>query len=294
MKRATLAAMTAALLVSTLSSLMPSRAQALPIPFELFTEAEPRTLRSHIPAENNPSVQKWVKFFSVDDRERFDRFMQRGALYKTLIQDILVEHGVPPEMYYLAMIESGFARRARSHARAVGVWQFMAPTAKLYGLRVDKEVDERMDVIRATRAAARHLKDLKNEFGSWYLAMAAYNCGSGCVRRAVRKHDSKDFWRLVRRRAIPSETANYVPKFQAAMLIARNPEKFGFERKTLYEFPLVRRVKVPAKTHLADVARKYNVPTRTLIALNQHLIRGHTPSGKSTYEIWIPKTKKNI
>src|SRR5690606_39262246 len=125
-------------------------------PLELFREI--KTLPAgkssrQIALEDGPLVRKWIRHFSRDDRARFDRFMTRGALYKALIQNILVENGVPSEFYYLAMIESGFSRLDRSHARAVGVWQFAASTARLYGLRVDKDVDERMDVIRSTRAA---------------------------------------------------------------------------------------------------------------------------------------------
>jgi membrane-bound lytic murein transglycosylase D len=269
-----------------------SRAFALPIPFELFREAEPRVLRVQIPLETNASIQKWVKYFNVEDRQRFDRFMVRGSFYKTMIQDTLVENGVPPEMYYLAMIESGFSRQARSSASAVGVWQFGRSTAKLYGLRVDKEVDERMDIIRSTRAAARLLKSLRGEFGSWYMAMAAYNCGVGCVRKAVRRGHSKDFWVLARRGVLPAETVNYVPKFQAAMTIARQPEQYGFEPKALYEFPVVRRVRVAGRLNVADISKRHLVPIGTILSLNPHLIRGQTPTSRKGYEIWLPKLRR--
>lgn len=265
-------------------------ARALPIPIELFRETEPRQVRRQIRYENGAIVKKWIRFFSVDDRERFDRFMQRGALYKDLIQDILIEQGVPAEMYYLAMVESGFARKAKSHAQAVGIWQFGAPTARLYGLRVDKYVDERLDVIRASRAAARHLRDLRAEFGSWNLAMAAYNCGVGCVRRAVRRGGSRDFWTLARARLLPSETVNYIPKFQAALQIGRNPKKYGFDRKTPYKFPVVRKVRVPRSTSLREIARRHKVSSEALIALNLHLLKARTPNG--SYEIWLPSKGK--
>lgn len=235
--------------------LLTASAHALPMALELFTISQPKTFPSKIPHEMNPQVEAWVKYFSVRDRARFDRFMGRGAMYKSLIQEILVENGVPSELYYLAMIESGFARRARSHASAVGVWQFIAPTGRRYGLRIDQDVDERMDVIRATRAAARYLKDLKTEFGSWYLAMAAYNCGENRVRRAVARAGTKDFWKLARARRLPAETINYIPKFQAAMVIARNPERYGFRRKTLYDFPSVDKIRVKGRIHLAERAR---------------------------------------
>jgi membrane-bound lytic murein transglycosylase D len=262
-------------------------ATALPIPFELFSEAEPREFRIQIPVETNREIQRWIHFYTRKDRERFARFMKRGALYKTLIQDILIEHRVPGEMYYLAMIESGFARRARSSAKAVGVWQFMPATARLYGLRVDREVDERLDLIRSTRAAARYLKDLKQEFGSWYLAMAAYNCGLGRMRRAVNRHQTRNFWRLARRDAIPDETANYIPKFQAAMIIARSPERYGFARNNLYDFPEVRRVRIAGRTQLREIARRHRVSITSIVSLNPHLLRGRTP--RTSYEVWIPR-----
>lgn len=267
-------------------------ALALPIPFELFREAEPRVMRTQIPEEMNPAVQKWIRYFAHEDRGRFDRFMHRGAFYKTLIQDILVENGVPPEMYYLAMIESGFARRARSRASAVGVWQFGRATARLYGLRVDQEVDERMDLIRSTRAAAHHLKELRAEFGTWYTAMAAYNCGVGCARRAIRRGHSRDFWTLARKGLWPVETANYVPKFQAAMAIAKNPHRYGFREKPLYEFPVVSRVRIPGRMRVAEIARRHGISPETILGLNPHLIRGETPSSRAGYEIWLPRSRR--
>lgn len=261
-------------------------AHALPIPLELFRETRPRPIRAQIRFENGALIKQWIRYFSVEDRERFDRFMKRGSLYKTLIQDILTEHGVPAEMYYLAMVESGFSRKARSHAQAVGVWQFAASTARLYGLRVDKEVDERLDIIRSTRAAARHLKELYAEFGSWNLAMAAYNCGVGCVRRAVRRGGTKDFWQLARKRLLPAETVHYIPKFQAALQIGRHPERYGFSRKKVYKFPLVRKVRVKEPVSLKQLAQKYRVPPSALISLNLHLLKGRVPKGG--YEVWLP------
>lgn len=270
-----------------LSVLQPAPAHAMPIPFELFSEAQPRALSVRIPAESNREVLRWVRYFTGRDRQRFARFMARGAFYKTLIQDILLENGVPSEMYYLAMIESGFARGARSSAKAVGVWQFMPATAKLYGLRVDREIDERLDIIRSSRAAAHMLKDLHREFGSWYLAMAAYNCGVGRVRSAIRKTRTHDFWRLAYRDALPDETANYIPKFQAAMSIARNPEKYGFQRLTNYDFPLLQRVRMPGRMGIGEIARRRGLSVKTIASLNPHLLNARTPI--APYDVWVPR-----
>ncbi|HVK60835.1 MAG TPA: lytic transglycosylase domain-containing protein [Bdellovibrionales bacterium] len=267
-----------------------SSAIAAPFPEGLLRPAAaPKPSYSEIPIESNHHVRAWIRYFTQDDRERFDRFMERGARYRILVQKILAENGVPEELYYLAMIESGYASRARSSAKAVGIWQFMAPTAREYGLRVDKEVDERLDIRRSTRAAARYLKGLEREFGSWYLAMAAYNGGLGRVRTAIRKHGTRDFWTLARRRALPAETIQYIPKFQAAMHIARNPAAYGFERKTHYKFPTVRRVRVQSRLPLKVVARKQRVPIASLQALNPHLLKGVTPpSRRGGYELWVP------
>ncbi len=265
-------------------------AHAVPIPFELFQESEPRVWQQKIRTESRPEVTMWIHYFTTRkrDRERFDRFMWRGALYKNLIQDILVEKGVPSELYYLAMIESGFTRSAKSSARALGVWQFGAATGRTSGLRIDREVDERLDIVRATRAAAVHLKSLHQQFGNWYLAMAAYNCGIGCVKRAVRRSGSHDFWKLAHGGYLPTETANYVPKFEAAMKITQNPASYGFEEKTYYEFPDLKPVRVTGGKKLQEVAATHGIPLRTLIALNPHLLHAQTPRESRSYKVWLP------
>jgi membrane-bound lytic murein transglycosylase D len=268
----------------------PSQASAASIPIELFRENRPKRFPTQIPTEVNSQVESWIRFYTGKDRARFDRYMQRGSLYKIMIQDILTQHGVPAELYYLAMIESGFSRKARSHAEAVGIWQFIAPTARRYGLRVDQIVDERLEVIRSTRAAARYLRDLHDEFGSWYLAMAAYNSGENRVRRAVKKTGSKNFWTIARKKALPTETIQYIPKFQAAMKIAKTPERYGFQRKRFYDFPVVKKVKIRQRMKFADVARKHRVSKQTLVALNPHLLQGKIPRGG--YEIWIPENTR--
>jgi membrane-bound lytic murein transglycosylase D len=268
--------------------------EALASPFPpgfLTPTSTPRPSYTSIPMESNAYVRRWVKFFSVRDRARFDRFMTRGAQYRTLVQKILSENGVPPEMYYLAMIESGYSSHARSQARASGIWQFIAPTARRYGLRVDKDVDERLDIVRSTRAAARYLTDLEEQFGSWYLAMAAYNCGEGCVRSAIRRSGTKDFWRIARRGGLPSETVNYIPKFQAAMTIARDPQHYGFKTKTYFDFPDLHPVRIAQSMQLWAVARDNQVSLATMRALNPHLIKEKTPKNSRGYEVWVPRKK---
>lgn len=287
-KRVMSAVLAASIGLGTLPGFVSTAEAATPYPpgFLKATPA-PKPNYDEIPIESNAAVRKWVHYFTHTNRDRFDRFMERGARYRILVQDILTENDVPSEMYYLGMIESGYASQARSSARAVGIWQFIAPTARRYGLRVDKEVDERLDVLRSTKAAARYLKDLKEEFGSWYMAMAAYNCGEGRVRSAIRRHRTRDFWTLQKRRALPRETAEYIPKFQAAMAIARNPKKYGFDRKTHYEFPEFKRVTIRGNLALHDIAKRQKVSVTSLKALNPHLLKNRTPKARRGYDVWV-------
>lgn len=242
-----------------------------------------------IAAESTSEIRNWIALYTGLERDRFERFMSRGGVYRGLIQDMLAREGVPPDFYYLAMIESGFASRARSRAHAVGIWQFMRGTARMYGLRADSEVDERLDVIRSTRAAARHLRELKGRLGTWYLAMAAYNAGEGRIRRAIRRAGTHDYWKLSRRGFLPEETAQYVPKFQAAMQIARNPSAFGMRIAPAYEFPKVRRAHFAPGMRLSEISRQSGVPLEAIQAMNPHLLHQATPrGGRLKYAVWIP------
>ncbi len=184
-------------------------------------------------------VQYYLDFFQGFARERMAVWLTRMPRYEPMIRDKLREHGVPEDMVYLALIESGFSNSAVSRSRATGMWQFMKGTGKLYGLRIDSWVDERRDPIRATDAAARHLADLRDRFGSMYLAAAAYNAGAGKVGRGLKRlgddeeeedNPDADFFRLYDTRFLRRETKDYVPKLIAAALIAKQPEKYGFPK----------------------------------------------------------------
>lgn len=249
--------------------------------------------RPRIPIEINENVLKWIHYFTVTDRERFHRFLKRGNEYKPLVQDILRKHRVPTELYYLAMIESGYVTHARSRARAVGAWQFIQGTGKRYGLQQTRYLDERRDMIRSTEAAARYLKDLHTAFQSWYLAMAGYNAGEGRILRAIMKGNSRDFWHLVEKKALPPETRNYVPKFMAAAIIGHNPEKYGFNDIEAEPFPEHEPAEVPGGVRLQEIARQTGVPLATLKRMNPHLIRAITPADRSSYSIWVPAGKKD-
>lgn len=188
------------------------------------------TGRHKIPTVINESVAKWISYFTENESGKawFQRALTRSEEYETDMKNILISAGVPEELFYLAFIESGFVQRSRSHAGAVGIWQFMPGTARLYGLKVSRGKDDRLVPHKSCAAAAAYLKDLYNLFGSWYLAMASYNAGEGRIRNAILRHGERNFWELASKNALPSETMNYVPKFIAAVIVAENWEKFGF------------------------------------------------------------------
>lgn len=242
-----------------------------------------------IPIEINADVQRWLDFFTMKDRERFKRFLERGSRYKNMIHAVLKEQGVPTELYYQAMIESGFAVHATSIASAVGIWQFIPGTGRRYGLRIDHYVDERRDPMRATIAAAMYLKDLNNVFQNWYLAMAAYNAGEGRILGAIMRSNTRDFWEMVRKHSLPSETLNYIPKFIAATTIGHNLERYGFEDLVPEIAPQLVAVNVPSPVKLTDIARVSGLSLAVITEYNPHFRRGITPPGQNTYRIWVPK-----
>ncbi|MGH9335926.1 MAG: lytic transglycosylase domain-containing protein, partial [Vicinamibacteria bacterium] len=194
------------------------------------SEAVIPTATYDIPIAINARVLSIIEMFQTQKREWFQEALDRGALYLPLFERILEEEGVPKDLVYLSMIESAFKPRAVSRAGARGLWQFISGTGKLYGLRQDYWVDDRFDPERATRAAARHLKDLYDEFGDWYLAFAAYNAGPRRIERAIKRSGIRDFWTLAQKRHLPRETRSYVPLILAATVIGKNPEVYGFTR----------------------------------------------------------------
>ena len=181
-----------------------------------------------IPIEVNKKVQKWVNYFQGRGRRHMLRYLRRSSRYLPMMKGELRSAGLPTDLVYVALIESGFNHKAHSRAAAVGYWQFIRPTGKAYGLRIDAFVDERRDPVLSTQAAARYFKALHNLFGNWYLALASYNTGENRVKRAVMRYYTRDFWKLAKRRRLPRETINYVPKFIAATLIGKNPQVYGF------------------------------------------------------------------
>lgn len=190
-----------------------------------------------VPLTDNKMSRMWVKYFLGRGRKHMDRYLARSSRYIPMMKNVLREEGLPEDLVYVALIESGFSPQAHSRANAVGYWQFIRSTGKNFGLRIDGYIDERRDPVLSTRAAAAYFKALYNLFGSWHLSLAAYNTGENRVKNRVMRYYTRDFWELARRRALPRETRNYVPKFIAAAMIAKGPETYGFNSIS-YEVPL--------------------------------------------------------
>lgn len=245
-----------------------------------------------IPIVVNDRVEYFIRFFQTTARERFARWLKRSGKYIPLMKKVLKEHGLPEDLVYLAMIESGFNPTARSRRRAVGPWQFIYRTGKRYGLKVNYWVDERRDPEKSTVAAARYLKDLYDQFQCWYLAAAGYNAGEGRIARAIRRYRTEDFWELSKYRYLKRETRDYVPKMIAAALIAKNPERYGF-KGIEYDDPIeYEKVKVPPATDLRIVAKCCGTTYKEIKLLNPELLRWCTPPYEPYYELKIPKGKK--
>ncbi len=260
---------------------------------ELAEEAEksvPLEEQFDIPVALNEKVQFFINYFTGKGRSIFSRWLQRSTQYMDLMKSILRENGLPEDLVYMALIESGFNPHAYSRARAAGPWQFMKATARRYGLRVDFWVDERRDPIKSTIAAAKYLKDLYETFGHWFLAAAGYNAGERRVLRAMRVTGNRDFWYLARTRYLKRETREYVPKLIAAALIAKNPEKYGFKIDPLppFEFDVVN---VEGVVDLAVVSRVCGIRFKQIRRLNPALRRWFTPPDVKVYPLRVPKGK---
>jgi len=243
-----------------------------------------------IPTEINPLVEKWIGYFQGKGRPHMERYLARSSRYMKLMKKILRQNGLPEDLVYIALIESGFSSKATSHASAVGYWQFIRGTGKRYGLEISALVDERRDPVLSTQAAAEYFKGLYSVFGSWYLAMASYNVGENRVKREVMNHLTRDFWELARKRRFPKETINYIPKFIAAKLIGNNPEKYGFveiDYLTPIEFD---HVKVERSVNLKTMAAKMDIDYDDLKQLNPKFKGEIAPiKGKGlTLELRVP------
>jgi membrane-bound lytic murein transglycosylase D len=241
------------------------------------------------PVVDNEKVRYFVNYFSGPVHKTMRTWLERSTRYLPMMQEVFAETGLPQDLVYLAMIESGFNNKALSRARASGPWQFMEGTGRMYGLSNDWWYDERRDPEKATRAAARHLADLYRMFdGDWYLAMAAYNAGAGKIRRAIERYDTRDFWELTHGSYLKDETKHYVPKMLAALLIAKHPERYGFTELNYQEPLAYEQVELDSVTDLEVIARLAGSDYETIKRLNPELKRWSTPPGKSSYPVRLP------
>ena len=255
-------------------------------------EGVPPGLSADLPVILNGPVKGYMRVFTTGRKQIFEACLARSGRYLLLMRKIFQEYGLPQDLVYLCLVESGFSPWARSPAEAVGPWQFISGTAQRYGLKVNNWVDERRDPEKSTRAAARYLRDLFRQFGSWYLAAAGYNAGERRVEGVVQRHATRDFWTMAGNRLLPQETCNYVPQLIAATLIAKNPQHFGFDG-ICYQAPLrFEKVEVPAGIDLPQFAQVLGVDYQTLKDLNPELNQPQAPPGEEKYPLKVPPGKK--
>jgi len=247
-----------------------------------------------IPIVINARVEQFIQIFQTTLRERFVTWLARSGKYIPLMKKLLKEQGLPEDLVYIALIESGFNPYAYSRSKAVGPWQFIYLTGKKYGLRVNWWVDERRDPEKSTLAAAKYLKDLYDTFACWYLAAAGYNAGEYKIVKAMKRYRTEDFWALAKARYLKRETKDYVPLMIAAALVAKDPEKYGFT-DVEYEKPVrYEKVRVPELTGLSVVANACEASLDEIKDLNPELRRGVTPPNENDYEIKIPSGRKDL
>jgi membrane-bound lytic murein transglycosylase D len=248
----------------------------------------------NVPIVMDPSVQAHIRYFNTAIHDRFGQWLLRLSRYQPLVETIFTEFHLPSDLVYLSLVESGFNPYAYSRAKATGPWQFMKGTAKVYGLRVDNYVDERRDPIKSTVAAARYLRDLYDLFGAWPLAMAAYNAGEGKVMRALHKAGAESFSEISKTRLIRRETKEYVPRFMAATIIARNPDRYGFTLESAEPHQFEEAI-VTRPVHFRAIANATGIPYEELRLLNPELRRDATPPGDETYHLKVPVgTKEKV
>jgi membrane-bound lytic murein transglycosylase D len=245
---------------------------------------------SQLPLSVNDAVLGYINYFSNRGRRTLLNGLQRSGRYRPMIQRILDEEGIPQEIIHLAQAESGFIPRAVSRAAAGGMWQFLKWRGNEYGLTQTANTDDRMDPEKATRAAAHHLRDLYHEFGDWYLAIAAYNCGPGTVEKAVERTGYADFWELRSRGVLPAETTNYVPIILAMTIMEKNAAEYGiqgFQLDAPLEYDTVETTAATSLTLAADIL---DLPLAEMSALNPAILRGMIPEN---YSLHVPKGSGN-
>ncbi|MCX7674577.1 MAG: LysM peptidoglycan-binding domain-containing protein [Bdellovibrionaceae bacterium] len=254
------------------------------------------SLNPRVPIAEHELVDLWIRYFQTRGREHMERYLARSTRYGELMRAILRDNGLPEDLIYVALIESGFSSRAVSHASAVGYWQFIKGTGRRYQLQITPLVDERRDPVLSTQAASLYFRDLYSMFDDWYLALASYNAGENKLLRLVQKYNTKDFWELIKKkRALPKETIHYVPKFIAAKLIAENPAQYGFT-DIEYEEPLrFERIVVDYPVDLKRLALELDLDYDELKVLNPRYRGAVAPNYlNGQAELRVPLEKKTV
>jgi len=253
-------------------------------------EVLPSEIVIHLPSDINQQIAYYVKYFTTEKKEVLQRWFKRCGPYLPYFRIIFKEEGLPEDLVYLALVESGCNPFAVSRAGAVGIWQFVEGTARLYGLKIDFWIDERKDFIKSTYAASRYLKKLYETFGDWRIAVASYNAGEGRISRALKARNFADYWKVMMSGSIPFETFAYVPQWLAVSIIAKNPQKYGFEPidETPWEFV---EVEVPGGLDLKALSLAASTDLYILRSLNAELRREFTPPN-SVYPLKIPSEAK--
>ena len=269
------------------SKTVPAPPSPAPVRADASVSDAPATPNLTYQIQQNDHVQRFLEQFQTGYRRAVvERWLTRSGRYLPMILDVFRQKGLPEELVFISMIESGFNPVAVSRAGAKGMWQFMAPTARRYGLRVDRWLDERLDPEKSTVAAANYLKDLYTIFGSWELSQAAYNAGEMKVLRAIQGTGTRDFWSLRRSRLLRDETKDFVPAIHAVTIIGQEPEVYGFavtpEEPLSYEL-----ITVPKATSLKHVSSLSAIPLEELVRLNPELRLKQTPPD-SSYQLKVP------
>lgn len=251
-----------------------------------------RCIEGEVPLHFNERVMAFIEYFSVRNRAYTKDIIHKKELFFPIFSEILAQHDMPDELKYLSIIESGLRPDAVSRANAVGLWQFISSTGKMYGLNHNWYIDDRMDPYKATDAACRHLKDLYNIFGSWELALAAYNCGTGNVRKAIRRSNyKKEFWQIYK--YLPRETRAYVPQFVAVTYLFNHLELHNFFEEPMLFSSDWDTIMVSQYFHLETFCNQINVCTQDILKLNPQIKRGVLPEGVKNFALKIPSDLKD-